>query len=131
MSQISILIVEDNPVHQRLLQSFAKSAQVTYKIVNSGQHALECVFKDNGFDLVFMDCIMSELSGIDCTRRIRELELGTGKHVPIIAITAMNREDIESDCLSAGMDDILLKPFCAADFAKMIEKYSSENTLTQ
>lgn len=125
MSQISILIVEDNPVHQRLFQAFAKSAQVSYKIVHTGQQALECVFKDNEFDMVFMDCIMPDFSGLDCTRRIRELELGTNKHIPIIAITAMNQEDIESECQSVGIDDILLKPFCAADFAKMIEKHSS------
>ncbi|MBK9774140.1 MAG: response regulator [Candidatus Obscuribacter sp.] len=125
MSPISILIVEDNPVHQRLLQAFAKSAQVSYKIVNTGQQALECVFKDNGFDMVFMDCIMPDFSGLDCTRRIRELELGTNKHVPIIAITAMNREDIESESQSAGIDDILLKPFCASEFAEMIKKHHS------
>ena len=59
----------------------------------------------------------------EATSIIREIEKGTGKHIPIIGITAYAVQADRDKCLSVGMDDYLSKPFVKEEFYKMIEKY--------
>jgi CheY-like chemotaxis protein len=60
---------------------------------------------------IFMDLGLIDMDGLECTRRIRDLEIGTNKRMPIIAITARTDTDAIKECMDAGMDDFLSKPF--------------------
>jgi CheY-like chemotaxis protein len=62
------------------------------------------------YDVVFMDCQMPEMDGLEATRQIRQLELIDEGHTPIVAMTANAMPKDQQDCLAAGMDDYLAKP---------------------
>jgi len=63
-----------------------------------------------------MDCQMPEMDGFEATQEIRKKELGTGRHIPIIAMTANAMQDDRQQCIKAGMDDYISKPI---DFPKL------------
>jgi CheY-like chemotaxis protein len=72
-----------------------------------------------------MDCQMPELDGYDATRTWREREQGTGRHVPIIALTANAMADERERCLAAGMDDYLAKPVRFDDLVATLARWRS------
>ena len=67
------------------------------------------------FDVVLMDVQMPRMSGIEATAAVRRTEIGTGRHVPIIALTAHAMRSDRDACLSAGMDAYVTKPVRAAE----------------
>ena len=73
-----------------------------------------------GFDLVLMDVQMPEMDGFEATGRIREKEKGTGRHIPIIAMTAHAMKGDRERCLEAGMDGYVSKPIQATELAQAI-----------
>ena len=79
------------------------------------------------FDLVFMDVQMPHMDGFEATAAIRSAEAGTGRHIPIIAMTANTTLQDRSECLQAGMTDFLGKPFSAVVFVKMVKKWLSDH----
>jgi CheY-like chemotaxis protein len=78
-------------------------------IVSNGLQAVRGL-EYSQYDVVFMDCQMPEMDGFDATREIRKSELKTGKHVPIIAMTANAMSGDRERCIEAGMDDYIAKP---------------------
>ncbi len=104
-----ILLVEDNVVNQRVAAAMLARGGLRCEIASSGIEALEALSKQT-FDLILMDCQMPEMDGYEATRRIRQQELKSGAHVPIIAMTANAMEGDRERCLEAGMDDYLTKP---------------------
>jgi two-component system, sensor histidine kinase and response regulator len=105
-----ILLVEDNPVNQRVAQRTLQNLAAEVTIANNGAEALERIAATN-FDAVLMDCQMPLMDGFTATRRIRELELRRGaKRLPIIALTANVMSEDREKCLAAGMDAHLGKP---------------------
>ncbi|MFZ4591491.1 MAG: response regulator [Ignavibacteria bacterium] len=123
--QINILVAEDNVVNQRLVKELLsrKSYQVT--IVENGLKIFD-VLENTRFDAILMDIQMPIMDGLEATSIIREIEKGTGKHIPIIGITAYAVKADKEKCVSAGMDDYMSKPFVKEEFYKMIEKYTSK-----
>jgi two-component system, sensor histidine kinase and response regulator len=103
-----VLVVEDNPVNQEVLEE--SLAQLGYRahVVDNGQLALEALEK-TPYPLVFMDCQMPVLDGYQAARAIRQRESGKS-HVPIIAVTAHAFEGEREKVLAAGMDDYIAKP---------------------
>jgi two-component system sensor histidine kinase/response regulator len=107
-----ILIVEDNPIQQKLFLLLADKLGVTVHVVSSGSEALEAVTTANGsYQAILMDWRLPDLDGISCTRRIREHEAHEGKHIPIIGVSACAMNGDREAALAAGMDDYLTKPF--------------------
>ena len=105
-----ILVAEDNIINQEVIKIFLKKLGVTCTIAQNGNEAVE-LFKSKKFDLVFMDYQMPELNGVDATKIIREYEKASKQDkTPIIACTADAFERVHKDCLSAGMNDLILKP---------------------
>jgi CheY-like chemotaxis protein/HPt (histidine-containing phosphotransfer) domain-containing protein len=104
-----ILLAEDNPANQKL--TIMQLQKLGYKVqaVNSGVEVLEAVTHGT-FCLILMDCQMPDVDGFEATRRIRQAELGSGQHLPIIAMTANDMSQDWQECLAAGMDDYLPKP---------------------
>jgi two-component system sensor histidine kinase/response regulator len=80
------------------------------------------------FDLILMDCQMPELDGYQATRRIREREQreGSGRRIPIVALTGHAMEENRAQCLAAGMDDHLSKPMTRAQLKEVLERWLPE-----
>jgi CheY-like chemotaxis protein len=84
------------------------------------------LLEEKRYDIILMDIQMPVMDGLEATSIIREIEKGTGKHTPIIGITAYSVIADRDKCMKAGMDDYLQKPFIKEEFYKMIEKYSKK-----
>jgi two-component system sensor histidine kinase/response regulator len=118
-----ILLVEDNPVNQRVAQRILQNLAAEVTIANNGAEALERI-ADAKFDAVLMDCQMPVMDGFTATRRIRELELSSGaKRLPIIALTANVMSEDREKCLAAGMDAHLGKPIEPAQVIEALSRF--------
>jgi signal transduction histidine kinase/ActR/RegA family two-component response regulator len=108
---LRILIVEDNPINQRLATRLLEKQGHQVTLAADGREAVETLQRANWeFDAVLMDIQMPEMDGLDATKEIRRLESINARHIPIIALTAHAlKRDIER-CLAAGMDRHLAKP---------------------
>jgi signal transduction histidine kinase/CheY-like chemotaxis protein len=111
-SHLRILVAEDNPVNQMVINGLLTKLGITPTIVGNGHQALEAILKaSQPFDLVLMDCEMPEMDGLEATRLIRQHE----KHknldpVPLYALTAHVLPEKIETTLAAGMDGCLIKP---------------------
>ncbi|MDD5759865.1 MAG: response regulator [Desulfobulbaceae bacterium] len=103
-----ILLAEDDPINQTLALALLDEQGYDVTAVSNGRQALAAV--NDGFDLVLMDVQMPEMDGLEATRQIRTEEQGTGRHLPIIAMTAHSMPKDRALCLEAGMDDYVAKP---------------------
>ena len=118
----NILVAEDNVVNQRLVRELLTRKNFDVTIVENGLKIFD-ILEQSNFDVILMDIQMPVMDGLEATAIIREIEKGTGKHIPIIGITAYAVKADKEKCLGAGMDDYLAKPFIKEEFYNMIEKY--------
>lgn len=121
-TDVNILVAEDNLVNQRLVRELLTRKNYKVTIVENGLKIFD-VLENVRFDMILMDIQMPIMDGLEATSIIREIEKGTGKHIPIIGITAYAVQADREKCISAGMDDYMSKPFVKEEFYKMIEKY--------
>jgi polar amino acid transport system substrate-binding protein len=119
-----ILLVEDNPVNQRVAQHLLQKLAADVTLANNGADALERL-AESAYDAVLMDCQMPVMDGFTATRRIRELERqsGRGKRLPIIALTANVMSEDRENCIAAGMDAHLGKPLEPAQLIDCLARY--------
>jgi len=116
-----VLVVEDNPVNQRLALRVVEKQGYSPRAVGNGREALALLAKEH-FDLVLMDIQMPEMDGIEATIAIRREERETSRHVPIIAMTAHAMQGDRNRCLEAGMDDYIPKPINVHDLAAALDR---------
>ncbi len=103
-----ILIVEDNPVNQKLIAFLLAREGHSYEVAENGQLALEKL-RSGSFRLVLMDMMMPVMNGLDATRAIRaDPQLA---HLPVIALTANALKGEDEKCRAAGCDDYIPKPY--------------------
>ena len=122
-----ILLVEDNPVNQRVARRLLESWGCLVTIASDGAQALAAV-SDRSFDLVLMDCQMPVMDGYEASRRLRALP--AGRNLPIVAMTAEAITGDRERCLQAGMNDYLTKPVRGMLLKAMVEKWTvRERTL--
>jgi PAS domain S-box-containing protein len=121
---LKILLAEDSVVNQKLAVSLLKQAGHEIVVVNNGLDAVSAVER-GGFDLVLMDVQMPEMDGFDATKRIRQLEQGTERHLPIIAVTAHAMKGDRERCLSSGMDSYISKPIRAVELHQRIDELAA------
>ncbi len=119
-----ILLVEDNPVNQRLTLRLLEKPGHSVLAVSDGVEALDALAREK-FDLVLMDIQMPKLDGYQVTALIRERERVTGQHLPIVAMTANVLKGDEEACLAAGMDGYLSKPVNAKRLLETVENLSA------
>lgn len=117
-----ILVVEDNEINMKIACATIKSFGYNFECAYDGKQALE-ILKENKFDLILMDIQMPELNGYDTTKIIRESEVGTQKHIYIIAMTAYSLKGDRERCIEMGMDDYISKPFDTCTLKNTILKF--------
>jgi signal transduction histidine kinase/CheY-like chemotaxis protein len=105
---VRILVAEDNPMNQLIIDGMLRSAGHEVTIVSNGREAIEAV-KTASHDLVFMDMEMEEMDGVSATRAIRSLDERV-RNIPIIALTANAMPNEVARCRAAGMNSHLSKP---------------------
>jgi CheY-like chemotaxis protein/HPt (histidine-containing phosphotransfer) domain-containing protein len=117
-----VLVVEDSPVNLEVSVAILESMGCVVETAVNGRHALER-HAAGEFSLIFMDCQMPEMDGFEATMEIRRREILSGRHTPIVALTASVVEDGRQRCLAAGMDDYLAKPFTLEQMRAMLTSW--------
>jgi two-component system, sensor histidine kinase and response regulator len=121
-ASLRVLLAEDNPVNQRLAVRLLEKRGHHVVVAGNGAEALAAMDKQD-FDLVFMDVQMPEMDGLEATAVIRGKEKITGKHQPIIALTAHAMKGDREKCISGGMDGYLTKPIRPQELDDVLEDY--------
>jgi signal transduction histidine kinase/DNA-binding response OmpR family regulator len=141
---LRILLVEDNPTNQTLVLGILRKGGHAVTIAENGRQALDRLGiavggthpetpagpgrpaapgpapPDAAFDVILMDVQMPELDGLEATASIRAHERGTGRHVPILGMTARAMKGDREECLAAGMDGYLSKPIQPAELRRLV-----------
>ncbi|GFO58096.1 hybrid sensor histidine kinase/response regulator [Geomonas silvestris] len=142
-----VLLVEDNQVNQEVGRGMLESLGCSVDLAQDGLAALDCVRRTR-YDLVFMDCQMPELDGLEATRRIREWEAAGGKpggaavvgeagelcagsaarsragrRLPVVMLTAFAMKGDRENCLASGADDYLSKPFSRDELSRVMRRH--------
>ena len=108
-----VLLVEDTPVNQKIAEKLLARYGCEVTTANNGLEALEAASRES-FDVILMDMQMPEMDGLEATRRLRIMHVqGKVACLPIIALTANAMAEDREECLAAGMDDFIAKPFRA------------------
>ncbi|GAB7357491.1 hypothetical protein MBLNU459_g0026t2 [Dothideomycetes sp. NU459] len=133
---VSVLIVEDNLLNQRVLKKqlsknyevhTADHGQEALDFLKTTRHWRETPSSDKHVDIILMDIEMPVMNGLNCATNIRELQR-TGAirgHIPIIAVSANARPEQTSQAIAAGMDDAISKPFRIPDLTPKIDRLVS------
>ncbi|MED5388420.1 MAG: ATP-binding protein [Pseudomonadota bacterium] len=119
---VSVMVVDDHPGNLKLARVFLEELGAIVTACDSGQKALD-VFRDQHFDMVFMDIQMPGMDGKTTTARMRELEDASGHHTPIVALTAHALESERRDLLDSGLDDYLSKPITEGQLRHTLEQW--------
>jgi CheY-like chemotaxis protein len=120
-----VLLVEDNRVNQMVARLLLEKRGHTVVVANNGQEAL-AILGDAAvpaFGCALMDVQMPEMGGFECTAIIRQREEMTGKHLPIVAMTAHAMKGDEARCLAAGMDGYVSKPIQPEELFGIVERH--------
>jgi CheY-like chemotaxis protein len=117
-----VLAAEDNTVNKMVIANMLTKLGYEVAVVDDGAQAVEAVAAVP-YDAVLMDCRMPVLDGFEAARAIRVAESGTGRRVPIIALTASAMDADREQCLEAGMDAFLTKPIKQRELAEMLERW--------
>lgn len=119
-----VLLVEDNRVNQRVGARALEKLGCAVDLASNGREAVEMSSRAT-YDLIFMDCRMPEMDGYAATQQIRALGDATAR-TPIVALTAHAISGAREECLGAGMDDFITKPFNPADIERMLRRWTGE-----
>lgn len=123
--RLKILLVEDNPINQKLAVKMLNKMGLSTDVAQNGQMAVES-YKNQNYDIILMDCQMPVKNGFVATKEIREIEKQTGHKAFILALTANALNDAYNDCIKSGMDDYITKPI---NYEILFEKIKAHATI--
>lgn len=118
---LRILVVEDNPINQRLVTAFLEEAGHTPILAANGREALAALEWET-FDVILMDIQMPGMDGFQTTSAIRAREAAASSHLPILAMTAHATREDRDRCLAAGMDGYITKPMRFEELIELVER---------
>lgn len=117
-----ILLAEDNLTNQDVIRRQLNLVGYTCELAGNGVEALKA-YKTGRYALLLTDCHMPEMDGYELTGAIREAEQGTGRRLPIIAVTANALQGEAERCLASGMDDYITKPVAMPALIAALKKW--------
>jgi len=120
---LRILLAEDNPVNQKVSVKVLEKRGHSVTVAPDGHVAVALALRQT-FDLILMDIQMPHMDGYEATAAIRESERQSGRHIPIIALTAHAMKTDQERCQAAGMDDFISKPIHLADLLEKVERFA-------
>jgi CheY-like chemotaxis protein len=121
-----ILLAEDDPMIRELITMMLARHGYRTETAESGREAVE-KWEQGGVDLILMDLQMPEMNGLEATRAIRKREAEGRGHIGIIGLTAHKRREVREECLSSGMDHVLVKPVQMKELFSAIDKNLSDS----
>lgn len=119
--EAQILLAEDNPMVRDVILMTLSRRHWQTSVAETGREAVR-KWQSGRFDVILMDLQMPDMDGLEATREIRGLERGTGRRVGIVGLTAHANSQIHQACLTAGMDEVLAKPFESVTLYAVIER---------
>ena len=122
-SSRSILLVENNPINQRVAVRKLEKEGHGVVVAGNGKEAVAAC-QNQTFDLILMDMQMPQMDGFEATRLLRRAELSSSMHIPIVALTAHAMKGDRERCLAAGMDDYIAKPLRKSDLVDIIARHT-------
>ncbi len=125
--RLRVLVAEDDRINQMVVEEMLKVLGCEVVVTDDGEAACAAA-RAEAYDLVFMDCHMPVMDGLEATRRIREASTRGGPRLPIIALTADSLASDRERCLAAGMDDFLTKPVSSLQLSLIIERWTGRAT---
>ncbi len=123
ISTAHVLVAEDNAVNQRVAVHMLERLGCRVDVAANGSEAVDMI-ESLPYDLVFMDCQMPEMDGYAATRQVRLRERSTGRHVPVVALTANAMVADRQRCLEAGMDDYISKPIHGSELERVLRRWA-------
>lgn len=123
-----ILLVDDNATNRKVALGILKRIGVETVVAEDGPQALDKL-RSQAFSLVLMDCQMPGMDGLEVTRVLRgwsdsaDACMCAAAKVPVIAVTASAQDETRDECIEAGMDDLLVKPFRSEDLRAMLGRW--------
>ena len=126
LTKLSVLLVEDNLINRKFLERLLKLKG--WEVIHA-KNGLEAIrqYSENTVDVILMDIQMPEMDGYEAALKIREMETSTGRHVPIIALTAHALKSYLNKSYSSGMDDYLTKPIDAEKMYRAIHRLTGHS----
>ena len=118
---LHVLLVEDDRVNQKIAIGLLKRLGHQVNVAGNGEEGLS-VLKGGTFDVALVDVQMPVMDGFQFTAAVREEEKNSGRHLPIVALTAHAQEGDREKCLSAGLDDYLPKPFSKRELESILAR---------
>ncbi|WP_244847830.1 ATP-binding protein [Caballeronia sp. SL2Y3] len=119
-----VLVAEDHPVNQELIRHQLSLLGFACDVVQDGAEALAAL-ETTRYGFLITDCHMPNMTGYELARRVRAKERGTGRHLPILAITASTCSSEATRCREAGMDDFLVKPTRLATLREHLNRWKA------
>jgi CheY-like chemotaxis protein len=129
LSLLKVLVAEDDPIAQKMIQRVLEKRGHTVFGVSNGQAAVEILRKVK-FDVLLMDVEMPILNGLDATKKIRQMRNNPAiANIPIVAMTAHARREDRDRCLQMGMNHYIAKPIDLGELLNIIESYEEKKTM--
>lgn len=123
LQSFTILIIEDNKINQLVTKKIIQNSNLNCTIVDDGYAAIAVLEREH-FDLILMDINMPIINGFDTTRKIR----AKGYTMPIVALTAFDKDEVSDEVYKCGMNDILVKPFEPYKLYQIIHNHIPQKT---